>query len=226
MRLRLLLLIAVMLVCYLLPWVINPGVSLTLGGYDLGEWTSLLDAVRGEQPPLLTSFLLRLPLALFALMISFAALTPPLLFRRGGWGVRSSLGGEAISLKILKIVLILLITTALLPPLEILDTPNDPNYRQQVLLSMIALIGGMIGISGGLRRFHRLISIGICVVGVLAILIGLTNAINLMRGFGLPVTLGAGGIFLSLLFALNAVLMGLEARRSFLPSPVSERGWG
>jgi len=136
------------------------------------------------------------------------------------------LGGEAISLKILKIVLILLITAALLPPLEILDTPNDPNYRQQVLLSMIALIGGMIGISGVLRRFHRLISIGICVVGVLAIIIGLTNAITLMRAFGLPSSVGAGGIFLALLFTLNAVLMGLEAGRSFLPSPVSERGWG
>ncbi len=77
MRFRFWLVIAVMLVCYALPWVINPGVSLTLGGYDLGEWTSLHDAVRGEQLPLLTSFLLRLPLALVAVLIGVAQPHPP-----------------------------------------------------------------------------------------------------------------------------------------------------
>lgn len=191
MRLRFVGLIAAMLACYLLPWVINPGVSLTFGGYDLGEWTSLHDAVRGEQPPLLTSFLLRLPLALVALLV--------------GWGLRRD--------KAIRAVVVLVIAGALLPPLEFLDAPNDSNYRQQALIAGIALVGGLIGVSGVLRRAQRVIFAALCALGIAAVIIGLANALRLMQSFALPVSVGAGGVLLAGLFALSAVNAGLTNQK-------------
>ncbi len=221
MRLRFWLLIAVMLVCYALPWVINPGVSLTLGGYDLGEWASLHEAVRGEQPPLLTSFLLRLPLALVAVLIGWGAQPHPPATAQPhppapspkGEGVKKSAsppnplsqGRGGVKRWVLPVVAILLITAALLPPLEILDSPNDPNYQQQALVAGIALVGGLIGVSGIVQRVATVVMVGIGVVGAAAIVGGLGKAYSLMQGFSLPVSVGTGGVLLAGLFAMVAV---------------------
>ncbi len=94
-----------------------------------------------------------------------------------------------------------LIAVALLPPLEILDTPNDPNYQQQALVAGIALVGGLLGVSGVLRRGQVGLMIAVGVVGVAAIFGGLGKAYSLMQGFGLPVSVGAGGVLLAGLFA-------------------------
>ena len=230
MRYRFWLLIGVMIAGYVLPWVINPGVSLTLGGYDLGEWTSLHEAVRGEQPALLTSFLLRLPLALIAMLIGVAASQPhPPALSPGGEGAKRlasppnplshgrgddkqphsltpSPKGEGVHRWLLPVLVILLITVALLPPLEILDYPNDPNYQQQALVAGIALVGGFIGVSGIVRRVDSGLRVGISVAGTAAVLIGLSKAYQLMQGFNLPVSVGLGGVLLAALFASVAVI--------------------
>ncbi|MBN8635251.1 MAG: hypothetical protein J0M07_07995 [Anaerolineae bacterium] len=235
MRYRFWLLIGVMIAVYVLPWVINPGVSLTLGGYDLGEWTSLHEAVRGEQPPLLTSFLLRLPLALIAMLVGMQphppALSPggegakrlasppnPLSHGRGDdkqpHSLTPSPKGEGVHRWVLPVLVILLITVALLPPLEILDYPNDPNYQQQALVAGIALVGGLIGVSGIVRRVDTGLRVGISAAGTAAVLIGLSKAYQLMQGFNLPVSVGLGGVLLAALFAAVAVLAAVEWRSS------------
>ena len=227
MRFRFWLLIGVMIACYVLPWVINPGVSLTLGGYDLGEWTSLHEAVRGEQPPLLTSFLLRLPLALIAMLVGMQPHPPapspggeggkrlasppnPLSQGRGDdkqpHSLTPSPKGEGLQRWLLPVLVILLITVALLPPLEILEYPNDPNYQQQALVAGIALVGGFIGVSRVLRRANTWLRIGISAAGMAAVLIGLSKAYQLMQGFSLPVSVGLGGALLAALFAAVAVI--------------------
>ncbi len=221
MRFRFWLLIGVMIACYVLPWVINPGVSLTLGGYDLGEWTSLHEAVRGEQSPLLTSFLLRLPLALVAVLVGMQPhhLAPSPKRGEGEKRLTSppnplSQGRGGITSRILPVVAILLIAAALLPPLEILDYPNDPNYQQQALVAGIALVGGLLGVSGLVRRVDTWLRVGIGVVGTGAVIAGLSKACQLMQGFSLPVSMGLGGVLLAALFAAVAVITAVEWRSS------------
>ena len=102
-----------MLLFYLFPWVVNPGVSLSLGGYDLAEWASLHPAVRDATPALFTSLLLRLPLACLALLIAFTA-----------------------QRRLLPVLIVLIAALGLLPPPEFIKATNDPNYRQQVDFSL------------------------------------------------------------------------------------------
>lgn len=180
------------IVGYVVPWVVTPNASLTFGGYDLAEWASLHYATRGEIPPLLTSFLLRLPLALAAVLI--------------GWA--------NVNASYLRAGIVVVIAAALLPPLEIIQFPNDVNYQQQALIAGIALVGGLTGIAVG-GRFGALIPASVGIVGIGAVIGGLTSAYGLLRGFTLPVTLGAGGVIVIAAFALNsaAALRDLATRQ-------------
>lgn len=182
-----------MLVLYTLPWLVNPGVSLTPGAYDLAEWASLHPAVRAETPALLTSFLLRLPLACVALLIAFSA--------RGK--------------RLVPALAVLLIAAALLPPLEFVRALGDANYQQQFALALITLVGSAIGLSRVLARWHRAIMLAVTITGAAASALGLFNAYQLMRGFDLPVQIGFGGVMLALTFAVLAAslpLRGASAR--------------
>jgi hypothetical protein len=170
-----------MLVLYLFPWVVNPGVSLSPNGYDLAEWASLHPTVREATPTLLTSLLLRLPLACFALLIAFTA-----------------------KRSLLPALIVLVTAVALLPPPEFIKQLNDPNFRQQAALALFTLIGGIIGLSGKMPRIHHWIAAGIGLIGALASVIGLVQSYDLMRGFNLPTQIGAGGVLLALMFVVVA----------------------
>src|SRR5262245_55358949 len=104
----LIILCATGIAAYCLPWLVNRGTGLTFGAYDLAEWTSLHPAVRGGNPPLLASLLLRLPLACFGLV---AAMTL--------WPNNK---GK-------RLTLIFLVAIALLPPIEFFTQyRDDSNY--------------------------------------------------------------------------------------------------
>jgi hypothetical protein len=182
--LRLYLAVALMFALYLLPWLVNPAVSLTPNGYELAEWTSLHPAVRGAEPPLLTSLLLRLPLVCLALVVAFTT-------RRG----------------ILPLIVVLGVVAALLPP-ELIQATDNPNSRQQGALALITLVGGLLGLSGVLRRFRRWVAVSAALVGALASSFGLLQSAELMRGFSLPAHAGIGGIAL---IAAFGVLVGILA---------------
>ncbi len=177
--------VALMLLFYLFPWVINPGVSLSLGGYDLAEWASLHPAVRDTAPTLLTSLLLRLPLTCLALLIAFT--------------VRSGL---------LPVMIVLIAALGLLPPPEFIKATNDPNYRQQAALAFFTLIGSAIALSGRLARLHPWIAAAIGLLGAISSILGLLQSYNLMRDLNLPTQIGAGGALLALMFVIVA---GAEA---------------
>jgi hypothetical protein len=175
---------------YLLPWVVNPSVSLTANGYDLAEWSSLHPAVQAQTPMLLTSLLLRLPLACVALLIAFCA-------RRN----------------VLAALVVLVTAVALLPPLEFVRDFGNPNYRQLAALALITLVGGGVGLSGFVPRYHRLITAGVALVGAAAGLLGLAQAYDLMRGFGLAAQIGAGGPGLILMFMSVAGALAISEIR-------------
>jgi hypothetical protein len=166
---------------YLLPWVVNPEASLTPNGYELAEWTSLHPVVRGGNPPLVPSLLLRLPLVCIPLVVAFSARQ------------RSPLAA----------LLVLVVSAGLLPP-ELLQASGNANSSQQGVLALVTLIGGMIGVSGILPKVRRWIATGAALVGAIASVLGLAQGVDLMRGFNLPAEIGLGGVALATAFALTA----------------------
>lgn len=159
------------LIFYSLPWVVTPGVSLTMGAVDLAEWASLHPAVRAASPPLLTSFLLRLPLVVLALVVAFQA-------RIERW---------------LRALVVLVAAVALLPPLEFFTQyQGDPNYRQQFALAALALLGGIIGLIGQFVRWSSPIIALLALVGAVTGLSGFSQAYTLLSNFHLPVGVGFG----------------------------------
>lgn len=179
---------ALMLIGYSLPWLQGPGVSLSPNAYDLAEWSSLHPAARAESPALLTALLLRLPLACIALMLAFSA--PPDTQGRLMFGLGA-----------------LLLAAALLPPLEFVRAPDDPNYRQQFMLAVVALIGSLVGLSGVLRRWGRVIAVLALVTGAAASAVGLARGYALFTELQIEVTIGTGGVLLTLLFVLTALVL-------------------
>lgn len=179
---------ALMLIGYSLPWLQGPGVSLSPNAYDLAEWSSLHPAARAESPALLTALLLRLPLACIALMLAFSA--PPDTQGRLIFGLGA-----------------LLLAAALLPPLEFVRAPDDLNYRQQFMLAVVALIGSLVGLSGVLRRWGRVIAVLALVTGAAASAVGLARGYALFTELQIEVTIGTGGVLLTLLFVLTALVL-------------------
>lgn len=174
------------LVFYHLPWILTPGVGLNMGAYDLAEWASLHPIVRVSSPPLLHSFILRLPLALLALIVAFTG-------RRNGKN-----GG--------RLLIVGLIALALLPPLEFFTQyPNDPNYRQQFALAFLTLLVGGIGLTSYLNRWRRLIVIALTVLGAASSIWGFWQGYTLLREFHLPLNVGVGGPGLAVCFLLLIV---------------------
>lgn len=184
-----LILIAVILAIIMstLTWLTNPGAGLCFGAGDLAEWASLHPAVRAESPPLLTSFLLRLPLVCLALITSFSAPAPILKSR--AWWIAALLSG---------VILILLF-----PPLEYFTSArNDKNYQQQIMLVGTALVGCGLGLSRILAAWRGYAVMLWAITGAVTGLVGLQKSYDLMRNFDLPVQIGIGGIGLPGAFIL------------------------
>lgn len=173
--------IALAIGVYSLPWVTNPGASLTLNGYDLAEWSSLHPVVRAADPPLIAAFALRSPLLCISILIAFAP-------RRNTW---------------LRTVLILAIVGVLLPPPEFFTSSfDDPNFRQMLLLAIAAFACGAAGAAYPGQRWRMTIQFAAIFALITASLGGLVTGLNLMRQFDLPVQIGPGGVGLILLAAL------------------------
>ena len=184
------------LVAYAIPWVVNPSIGLTLTAYDLAEWTSLHPEVRNESPALLTSLLLRLPLMCLAIIVGFAAPTPPL--RSSAWW--------------LALVFVLFLVASALPPLEFfIEARNDTNYQQQFFLTVGAFVSGLIGLTGLLPKLRPYVVILFGGIGGLAGILGLLEAQRLMIGFSMPVAIGLGPVLLILI--LIAVMWMVWRRR-------------
>jgi hypothetical protein len=193
-------LFALALVTYTLPWMVNPGVSLSLGAYDLAEWSSLHPAVRASSPPFLATFLLRFPLACLGLM---AALMPP--ERR--W---------------LRITVSFLIATALLPPVEFFTQyRDDPNYRQQFALALIVLLVCLTAFSNRWARLRSWLCAGAAVAAGVSGLFGLNETYRLMRDFGLSTSLSAWPfVFVGVLLLMPLIGFAKQNRAAFMSHPV------
>lgn len=173
-------LLAIALLAYCLPWLHNAGVSLSLNAYDLAEWTTLHPSVRAANPSLITSLLLRLPLPCLGLAIAFGNIT------------RS---------RIVKIILLGLLSLALFPPLEFFTSArNDPNYQQLFALALITFITGLVVPVFTSPKQKHIIVIVLMIVGLIAALVGTLQANSLMETFKLPAQLGLGIVLIVLTY--------------------------
>jgi hypothetical protein len=185
---------------YTLPWIVNRGASLNLGAYDLAEWASLHPSVRGSNPTLLDTFLLRFPLACLALITAFASYK-----RVHKWP---------------HILFVVVIAAALLPPVEFFaDGSGDWNYRQQFALALLALMGGVIGLSGITRQLSPWLEGLFALAAMLTGWIGLLQVYRLMQEFDLPVQIGWGCFLLGglclLLIRVNLLIHIKTNRAAF-----------
>jgi hypothetical protein len=182
------LLIALALIGYCLPWMITPASSLSLGAYDLAEWSSLHPLVRQTVPFLWTTLALRIPLAILGILLAAYI--------------------RKISDQIPIAILCLLLTAiALLPPLEFFTIyRDDPNYRQQFTLASFALIIGILATIAKPKRLQLALRIALSLLGVIACVAGLYQAQSLLQGFDLPTAIGYGGMITSVAFAAVAYL--------------------
>lgn len=178
------------LIAYTLPWIVNPGAGLSMGADDLAEWASLHPQVRLQSPSLLTSLLLRVPLICLAAIIGFHL--PSSTFSKVGWWFR--------------IALTCIIAGFMLPPMEFsLSSWNDPNYRQQFILAVIALILGISGITLKTVFPRAVISTTAVIVGIVASIAGLEQSNALMIDLVLPAQRGSGAFIFCILLLCSGI---------------------
>jgi hypothetical protein len=180
--------------------MMNPGVGLSLGAYDLAEWSSLHPAVRASNPPLLTAFLLRFPLACLALIAAFMPSE-----RR--WP---------------RLMLALFLAIALMPPIEFFTQyREDPNYRQQFVLALFAVVFALAALGKQVGRVRRWLRAGFAVAAAVSSAVGLIQAYQLMRGFGLETGISASFyIFIGILLFLAIVSLIKQNRAAIARYPV------
>jgi hypothetical protein len=179
--------------CYYLPWFTHPTAGFTMNAFDLAEWASLHPAVRSSSPPMLTSFLLRVPL--LALVVAFALAANKLADPRLRWLMRA-----IAVLPLLRFV----------PPADFFTSATgDPNYRQMALLTGLGI--GLVVVSIPLRRmaarWQDWLSGVALLGGVSSGWWGLSRARLLLDNFEIAVKTGPGILGLSLVSAVVIVLI-------------------
>lgn len=185
----LLLLFALLLIAYCLPWVTNPPISLTFGAYDWAEWLSISPL---SHPTRLAPLLLRLQLLFLTWLLALGAY-PPL--RSAGWWLRA--------------LIVVALIAAQLPPFEFLSQRSDPNYGQQFILAVLSLIGALIGLSGVLWRWRRWLVVLLVGAALFTSLTGVLQGLEIMRRYDLPNQIGMG-IGLPLFVADAVLYVGLH----------------
>jgi hypothetical protein len=193
-------LLAFALVTYTLPWVINSGVSLSLGAYDLAEWSSLHPAVRASNPPFLATFLLRFPLACLGVIAALMA-------SKRRWP---------------KLTASILIALALLPPVEFFTQyRDDPNYRQQFALALLVLLVCLTAFPHRWARLRGWLSAGAALAAGVSGLLGLSETYRLMRDFGLSTGISLWPFIFAVILLLTACISLVKQNRAaFLGHPV------
>lgn len=169
--------LAMALAAYCAPWLASNGASLSLNGYDLAEWSSLVPGVRFGAQPMVVPGLLR------AQLIFTAAIVALLPTRRGTW-LWGVCGAGALALVI-----------ALLPPFEYFleeSWRSDVNYGQQVTFALLALFNAGVSWMIPRRRQRQLALIVMASAGIVTSLAGTSQAVGLAAGYDVPATIGMG----------------------------------
>ncbi len=171
-------------VCYLLPWVVNPAAALTLGAWDLAEWLTLARDV--DMLP--TSLLLRLIPALLVWIVALWYGAPR--FTPAWWGA---------------LALVLVMSVALLPPPEILQERDNANYRQLLLVAGLACAGGGVGLTGLLPRLRPALVAVLALAAIACAAAAFTQAMTFIHTLLPHAGTGVGALGTATAFAVIAL---------------------
>lgn len=186
------------IVGYVLPWLMGSGAALSFHAYDLAEWTTLMPASYAEMPPLLTAFLLRLPLLCMGVTSAVFSLS------QRGWARAVFVG------------IWLALAAASLPPFEFLSYSDNPNYRQQAVLAALTLAAGGTIMLPLVRRAVRPEWIGAAftAAGTAAVLIGQARGYALLSEYELDIRWSVGWISCAAGFILCALIHLSHSRKA------------
>lgn len=176
------LIVLLALFLYVIPWVFNPGTTLSLGAYDFAEFLAKRPIDDRSYNVIL---ILRGQLLLLTALIAFS--TKQLYFTARWW---------------IQVALCLMLVIAQLPPLTFINNTGDINQQQQALLTIGSVIIIVIGLSGLLWKQHHIIRLIISIVGVISTIYSLIHATDIMNDYGVPAHFGVGGIGLAILYLL------------------------
>jgi len=173
---QILIIVAIMLIGYSLPWISDGTSTLSVHAYDLAEWLSLNPVERNAQPALLTSGVLRAQLILILAYI--------------GYAIFNTYKRSRITF-LIWFVMVVIFAVALLPPLEFLQNFDDINYQQQLLLTMGSLAIGVIlpFLNTNVRDY---LIIGLGLLGIVSSIWAIPIAIERMGAYGIDVRIGLG----------------------------------
>lgn len=173
------LLVLITLAGYTLPWVVTSASSLSLGAYDLAEWSSLHPDVRQTTPFLWTVLALRVPLLVLGLVVA-------------------NYIGNKFHKPSLAIACLFIAAITLLPPLEFFTSyHDDPNYRQQFALALLTMVIGIPVVTTQQKTQIRILFV-LTILGALGSAVGLLQAQNLLQSFNLHAAFGLGGAITSI----------------------------
>lgn len=162
---------------YIIPWVIVSTSPLTLGAYDLAEWTTIHPSQPATSPPLNIAFILRLQLVLITLLVGLNAQTD--------------------KARLLSTVLIIPLAIAQLPPLDFLTSESgNINYQQQFVFASISLFVGYMLTFFKPTRFVPIVIVTLSAVGIVTSIVGLNEAQKLYTMSFIEHTSGNGIILL------------------------------
>lgn len=201
--------------CYYLPWVTHQTAGFTMNAFDLAEWASLHPAVRSSTPPMLTSFLLRMPQ--LALVFAFTLAANRLADARARWLMR----GVAV-LPLLRFI----------PPAEFFTrATDDPNYRQMALLTSLGI--GLVVLSILVQRMPTRWQNGLSSLALLGGVSsgwwGLSRTRLLLDNFEIAVRTGPGIVGLTVISAgvILVLWWGLSSLPGWWGDPAPhQRGGG
>jgi hypothetical protein len=113
----------------------------------------------------------------------------------------------------------------LLPPLDFITQRGDANYRQQFFIALATVIGGFISLSGVFGRWQWVAAVLVALMGVGVSILGSSRALELMKGFALPVQVGFGSVMMICVFILLGLFFVLTRKEGQYnaPSPPKSR---
>jgi hypothetical protein len=184
-----------------IPWHVHEVAAFSLNAFDLAEWVSLHPTTRAENPPLLSSILLRLPLVLLGLSIALSANF--LRDERLRWIWRLAA---------------LLVVLRLNPPIDFYRSPNGVSLNEQHLAYLtfagIGLVLVIIAIGRRVRPFYFPLMTIIWIVIVVVSWEGLLRATRTIESLQIDVDYGAG---IYILIGIAIGVIGISVYRTFRP---------
>ena len=166
-----------------LPWGWHQNASLSPNIRDLAEWTTLAPQSQAQNSPLASSLYLRGSIALLAVLAVLPITRPAPHASRG--------------LILFSLLAALGLAFTLSPPPDFVSDPGNPNYRQQILAALGALLGIVVLVVIG-RRLPAWLRNGLGLLGALGAgllaILGLILAQEMFTMLGVTLAIGGGAL--------------------------------